>query len=529
MKWLYNMKISTKVILSFIIVALISGFIGASIVIDIEKIKINNAAIVNKNILLVSIILIMSVVIAIVFGVIMSKIISNPIIKLKDAADKLSAGDINVRIESNTKDEIGDLANSFNEMAETIKEQVKVAEKIAAGDFSETLNVKSENDVLSKNLNLVINNFKLLVSDTNVLVQAVIEGRLSDRGDSTKFNGGYKKIIEGINNALDAIAKPLNVTSQYISKMANGEDLEVIENCYDGDFGILINNLNLVRECLYTLLGETLNLTKEAAGGNLLARGDINKLKGGYLEIVKGINSTLDAVIEPLNEADGVLHRMAVNDLTTKMNGQYNGMLKNFAESINNVHTRLVSIQEVFADMAKGDLGLLGKYGKIGKRSENDKMLPAMIVAMTSIKDLIDEVGKLSNFAINGELSTRGNAEKFEGGYKEIIEGMNNTIDSIVKPIQEASVVLQEMAKGNLTIAVNGDYKGEHAKIKDNLNFAISSFNDILNDINSSAQQVAAGARQVSDGSQGLSQGSTEQASSIEELSSSIAQISAQT
>ena len=51
----------------------------------------------------------------------------------------------------------------------------------------------------------------------------------------------------------------------------------------------------------------------------------------------------------------------------------------------------------------------------------------------------------------------------------------------------------------------------------------------LLMEVNTSAEQVAAGTSQVSDGSQEISQGAVEQASAIEQLTSSITQISEQT
>jgi methyl-accepting chemotaxis protein len=220
---------------------------------------------------------------------------------------------------------------------------------------------------------------------------------------------------------------------------------------------------------------------------------------------------------------------MGVNDYTLQMSGHYEGTFKEFAESINSVITRLISVQDAFERVGKGDTSRLEEFSRVGKRSENDRLMPACISAMTAIRELIAGVGKLANSAINGDLNEREDEKKFEGGYKEIIQGMNRTMDAVVKPIEEASDVLQEMAKGSLTVNMNGDYRGDYNKIKNDINATIKSFNDVLNDINNAAGQVAAGSRQVSDSSQALSQGSTEQASSIEELTASMEEIAAQT
>ncbi|MEW6447544.1 MAG: hypothetical protein AB1426_05580 [Bacillota bacterium] len=47
-----------------------------------------------------------------------------------------------------------------------------------------------------------------------------------------------------------------------------------------------------------------------------------------------------------------------------------------------------------------------------------------------SIKGLVNEVLLLFiQAAVEGELKTRGNAEKFKGSYQEIIKGFNETLD----------------------------------------------------------------------------------------------------
>lgn len=325
------------------------------------------------------------------------------------------------------------------------------------------------------------------------------------------------------------ISKPINKMVDAAEKIADGNvNVDVDINTKD-EIGILSGEFKKMIAAIKTMLGETERLTKAAADGQLSVRGDATKLKGGYAQIVIGINNTLDAIIAPLDEAQEVIGRIAVNDYTLGMTGQYKGKLQEFANSINAVHARLLSLQDVAIRVSKGDTSRLEEFLKAGKRSENDKLMPSFIAMMQAIQDLVSEANMLTNAMLNGDLQVRGNESKFEGGYKEIIEGFNKTIDAIIEPVQEVIGVLDEIAKGNLQVSVNGNYKGDHAKLKNALNETIKSFNDVLNEINSAAQQVAAGAKQVSDAAQALSQGATEQASSIEELTASIEEISTQT
>lgn len=192
----------------------------------------------------------------------------------------------------------------------------------------------------------------------------------------------------------------------------------------------------------------------------------------------------------------------------------------------------------------------------------------------SSLLLLNEDIGMLVDAALGGKLSTRADATHHMGAYKAMIDGINNTLNAVIEPINETVAVLNEMQKGNLDVNVKGDYKGDHAAIKDALNDTINtiksyigeiakvlgemsqgnlvvgidseyrgnfielknsinsiveSLNNTLTEINTAAEQVATGTRQVSDGSQEISQGATEQASSVEELTASITQIAAQT
>jgi len=61
-------------------------------------------------------------VLAILLGIFIARSISKPIARLKDTAVKIGQGRLDARIDIKSKDEIGELANTFNQMAEDLKE-----------------------------------------------------------------------------------------------------------------------------------------------------------------------------------------------------------------------------------------------------------------------------------------------------------------------------------------------------------------------------------------------------------------------
>ncbi|MBK9503120.1 MAG: hypothetical protein IPO06_27840 [Leptospiraceae bacterium] len=59
--------------------------------------------------------------------------------------------------------------------------------------------------------------------------------------------------------------------------------------------------------------------------------------------------------------------------------------------------------------------------------------------------------------------------------------------------MQESSNVLLELAKGNLSARVNGDYKGDHAIIKNALNSSLETLNEYVGEISRVLSSMSSG------------------------------------
>ncbi|MDP2843894.1 MAG: methyl-accepting chemotaxis protein, partial [Acetobacterium sp.] len=99
----------------------------------------------------------------------------------------------------------------------------------------------------------------------------------------------------------------------------------------------------------------------------------------------------------------------------------------------------------------------------------------------------------------------------------------------ISKPLRRMVDSAEEIANGNLDVAVKVDSRDEVGELGLAFIKMTDHINEIMTNIDSAAEQVAAGSKQIADSSMGLSQGATEQASSIEQLTASIEEISSQT
>ncbi len=322
---------------------------------------------------------------------------------------------------------------------------------------------------------------------------------------------------------------------QLLAKGDLGLDLTVAEgNEYtrleQENFTQINQNLQLVKDALGAMIEDAELLQRAALEGRLDIRADAERHDGDYRKIIAGVNQTLDAVISPLDEAIGVLSKMAVNDLTVQMVGEYQGVLKEFAAAINMVRNSLLGVQDVAVGVAQGDVSRLSEFYKNGGRlSENDMLIPAFIQMMETIQALASEVDELTKAAAAGDLTVRGNAAKFEGLYRSVVEGVNQTVDAMVAPLSETIQVLDRMAENDYTSTMAGEYQGAFNQLASAVNRVQQTLNQVLGEINQSAVQIGSSSRQVAEGSEQMTLGATAQASSIEQLSSTISEIAAQT
>ena len=189
---------------------------------------------------------------------------------------------------------------------------------------------------------------------------------------------------------------------------------------------------------------------------------------------------------------------------------------------------RIIDAQRDFAAVARhlgeGDIGVA-----VTPRGPNDVLSHSFQEMVEALGGLTREVRALIDAAKQGELMRRGEAARYRGTFHDLVAGFNETLDAVIAPVHEAAEVLDRVAARDLRARMRGEYRGEHARIKQALNKALGQLDEALAEVAMAAEQVAAGAGQVSAGSQLLAQGAAEQASSLEEVSSSLQEMGAMT
>jgi methyl-accepting chemotaxis protein len=146
-------------------------------------------------------------------------------------------------------------------------------------------------------------------------------------------------------------------------------------------------------------------------------------------------------------------------------------------------------------------------------------------VTRLTVKKLVVKFNELNISAKEGNLTERGNEAEFDGGYKALIAGFNKTLDSVVQPISEAGGVLAQMADGNLTAKMTGNYEGDFLKFKNDINLLGESLNSAISDVQESVQTTASAASEISSSTEQMAAGAEELSNQNSEIATTIDEI----
>lgn len=134
-----------------------------------------------------------------------------------------------------------DFAEKINKVHNRFTDIQLIFAEISIGNTSSLeglvkIKKRSEADKIMPSIIATLNTIKDLINESNLLVEAGINGNLQVRGDEFKFKGRYKEIISGFNKTLNAMEKPINEASDVLEKIAARNLTTKMEGDYLGSY-----------------------------------------------------------------------------------------------------------------------------------------------------------------------------------------------------------------------------------------------------------------------------------------------------
>jgi len=358
----------------------------------------------------------------------------------------------------------------------------------------------------------------LLVSQEIMrLLDASREGRLSERGKADQFHGVYREMVQGINEMLDAILLPIGEGNRILAQISSGKIDELIAQTYKGDHEKMKQAVNNVAIVVQSLQKEMARLTEASREGQLSDRGKPEQFQGAYAEIVRGVNTMLDAILLPIGEGNRILAQISNGKIDELIAQTYKGDHEKMKQAVNNVAIVVQSLQKemvrltdasregqlsdrgkpeqfqgAYAEIVRGVNQMLDAIllpigegnrilaqisnGKIDEliaqtyKGDHEKMKQAVNNVAIVVQKLQKELVRLTEASKEGQLSDRGKPEQFQGAYAEIVRGVNQMLDAILLPIGEGNRILAQISNGKIDELIAQTYKGDHEKMKQAVN-----------------------------------------------------------
>ncbi|MGE5401851.1 MAG: methyl-accepting chemotaxis protein [Ignavibacteriales bacterium] len=444
MNWFNDLKIRKKLLLSFMIIALISTIIGVVGYININSISSTVHDMYDNRV--------------------------NPIIDLGKARAELLTvrGDMRSFLLSKTKEDRESIDNKINESLRIVEQLVD--------KYSKTELVEAEKENLAK------------------------------------FHDAYEKYKYQREKAL-ALARDMHDEEAFA--LMNGEVRNKLVEANASIAKLIEINSDICR--LNYLQSDSKASTAGTTLLILVISGFILATGFGTL-IANRIKGSIDKILIMANEmCKG--HIKARADLQTKDElGELGKALDQFVYQVDN------SICGALNMIARGDVSFTAPM-----YDDKDEIAPVLNKVTQTVRDLIAEVNSLTAAAINGDLEKRGNASKYEGGYRQIVAGFNDTLETIIKNVRDYESVVEKVGKGDLTARMTGEYNGTYKMMQDNANKFAESLNSLILQVHeatqataSSANEISSSSEQMAAGSQEQSQQTTEVASAVEEMTKTI-------
>ncbi|MDF2484969.1 MAG: methyl-accepting chemotaxis sensory transducer [Herbinix sp.] len=348
-------------------------------------------------------------IISILLAFYISRLISKPINKLVDVAGRLALGDVNVSAKVDRQDETGKLANAFEKMIENIRSQAHAAERIASGDLTVDVAVRSEDDLLGKKLYEMVHNNNEILSNIATASDQVAVGAKQVSDTSMALSHGATEQAASVEE-LTASLEEISAQTEMNAK-----------------------NANKANE-----LAETAKVN--AVQGNsqmkdmLSAMEDINESSMNISKVIK--------VIDDIAFQTNILALNAAVEAARA--GQHGKGFAVVADEVRNLAARSASAAKETTDMIEGSI----KKAEGGTRIAKDTA-----VALSKIVDGVEKVANLVN-----DIAIASNEQAM--GIQQINQGI----------MQVSQVVQTNSATSEESAAASEQLSGQASMLKETVN-----------------------------------------------------------
>ena len=441
----------------------------------------------NRTSILVLIISLLIAIGAVAYGMFKAKQthqeITTPLQHLMSVAREISdSGDLNQAVDISRTDEIGELARTFHNLVNYLKEMAMVSEAIASGDLSVEIQTRSQRDVLALAFSDMATGLRKLVSSVRDNAAQVSSGSnqvASASEESARINVQAATAIEEVTSTMHE----MSINVQNMVKNTQTQASSVSETSASIDQ--MVVSIQRVADTAKVLL-------------------DISQRSRE--EVQNGI-STMDKATEGLNRINMAIGSSAsiIADLGQKTEdiGKIIEVIDDLAEQ-----TNLLALNAAIEAARAGEHGL----GFAVVADEVRKLAEKSAQSTREISELIQGIQKEARRAVeNMDKSTTIVDEGITlgGEMGAALKKISNVVTEVFKFAQEIGAATNEQSHGSTQIA----------RATGRLNEITHEISSAVEEQSSGAQAVVRAMEKMRELTQRSTSGSTELAASAEEMS----------
>lgn len=427
-----------------------------------------------------TIFLVISVLAALILAVMITRQITVPVKNLQALMAQAERGDLTVRGEIQSEDEMGQLTGSFNTLLSVMRQMTQEIDETVTVLKQSSHHMLSVAEVVAANseeMSAVVSNASVAAQDITAGMKNEVRAIFETSGNITSISAATEEIsatIDSLATASEEVAVNLDQVSQFVEQISSS--IHVVAGSAKEVSGSVANVSTAVQEIniSFSEVSKNCELSMTVAKEAEFRAQETNEI----IKKLNGLSKKVGKVVNLINDIADQTNMLALNAAIEAAGAGEAG--KGFAVVANEVKELAKQtagatdeianqIELMQAEMADAVAAVGGITEVIGQMNENSRNIAAAVTEQSSVVGNIsetmsitaDQVTLISNeigqIADTSQDVARSVSESTVG-VKETARSVNDlaaTANQLAKNTEDASKQVDEVARNSKTIATN--------------------------------------------------------------------------